>query len=90
VFSHKKENGVIMGEKISLGSYDSDYSWANVTNENASYPKTNLDLLYHEQYYENGSLCELNGKQRKTILKVSLFNFIVINSKRNKYLPYIR
>jgi len=70
-FIIKKENGVIMGEKISLGSYTSDYNWTNVTNENGSYPKTGLDVLFHEQYYENGSLCELIGKERKTILKVN-------------------
>lgn len=61
-----------MGEKISLGSYFSDYNWANVTNENASYPKNSLDVLFHEQYYENGSLCELNGKPRRTVLKASI------------------
>jgi hypothetical protein len=73
-----------MGEKISLGSYFSDYNWANVTNENASYPKTSLDVLFHEQYYEKGSMCELNGKPRKTILKASINFYQSILYKLNK------
>ena len=56
-----------MGEKISLGNFSNDFNWleANKTNMPVS-----LGILNHEQYYENGSMCELNGKHRKTVVKV--------------------
>ena len=60
-----------MGEKINLGNYSSDFNWLEAN-------KTNLPIssgvLNHEQYYENGSMCELSGKPRKTTVKVCLYN----------------
>ena len=56
-----------MGEKICLGNYSSDFDWLNA---NATHMPVSLGILNHEQYYENGSMCELNGKPRKTVVKV--------------------
>lgn len=68
-----------MGEKISLGNFSSDFNWleANKTNMPVS-----LGILNHEQYYENGSMCELNGNQRKTVVKVIIITVKIIKAKR--------
>jgi hypothetical protein len=58
-----------MGEKINLGNFSHDFNWleANTT----SYPISS-GILYHEQYFEMGNICELNQRPRKSIAKVSL------------------
>lgn len=67
---HLLSNGTIQGEKISLGNYSRDFEWLSA-NETRKYP-TRSDILYHEQYFEDGSLCELTGKPRKTTVKVKI------------------
>ena len=57
-----------MGEKITLGNFSSDFNWLEANNTNMP---VSLGILNHEQYYDNGSMCELNGKHRKTVIKVS-------------------
>lgn len=56
-----------MGEKISLGNFSHDYDWLKANSTN--YPISS-GVLYHEQFYETGSLCELNKKPRRSIVKV--------------------
>jgi hypothetical protein len=60
-----------MGEKIYLGNYSSEINWQNMntTNEQLNFSTQN-GVLFHEQYYDMGSICELNNKPRKTIVKV--------------------
>lgn len=64
-----------MGEKISLGSFTHEFNWleANVT----SYPVSS-GILYHEQYFEMGSICELNLKPRRSVAKVFIKLSIII------------
>ena len=57
-----------MGEKIILGNYSRDFNWLNANNTNTP---SSLGILHHEQYYDNGSMCELSGKPRKTLVRVS-------------------
>ena len=59
-----------MGEKINLGNFTNNFKWLEANS--SSFPSTS-GVLYHEQYYEQGSMCELNGKPRKTVAKVGFF-----------------
>jgi len=74
-----QNNGSILGEKISLGIFKNDFNWleavataANNNNNNNTfnYPVTAAGILYHEQYFETGSLCELNEKPRRSVAKI--------------------
>lgn len=57
-----------MGEKIILGNFSKDFNWleANLTN---AYPISS-GKLYHEQYYDLGSICEISNKPRRATVKV--------------------
>lgn len=69
---HLLSNGSIEGEKISLGNFSHDFDWSKA-NETKKYP-IRSDILYHEQYFEFGSQCELSGKPRRTTVKVIYLN----------------
>ena len=60
-------NGTITEPIINLGNYSHEWNWL-VTNESSILKLDNK--LYHEQYYEGGSLCELNNKPRRTVIKL--------------------
>ncbi|RNA29963.1 OS-9-like isoform X2 [Brachionus plicatilis] len=65
---HILPNGSMHGEKISLGNFSHDFDWLGA-NETKKYPSRS-EILYHEQYFEHGSLCELTGRPRKTTVKI--------------------
>lgn len=57
-----------MGEKISLGNFTHDFNWLKA-NQTKSFPISS-GILYHEQFYESGSICELTNKPRRAMVKV--------------------
>lgn len=61
------DNGSIEGEIISLGNFTSDYNWLKANESN--FPISS-GILFHEQYYELGTICELTGNPRRVIAKV--------------------
>lgn len=76
-----KANGSIEGDKINLGHHFGDLNWQGF-NESSSNLPVSSGVFYHEQYYEMGSLCELNQKPRRTVVKVNcaIMSFIRISS----------
>lgn len=62
-----QDNGSIEGEIINLGNFTSDYNWLMANESN--FPISS-GILFHEQYYELGTICELTGSPRRVIAKV--------------------
>lgn len=54
---------------INLGNFTADYNWLNANK--TTYP-IDTGVLYHEQYYELGTACEINQQPRRVVAKVSL------------------
>ncbi|XP_064595061.1 protein OS-9-like [Liolophura sinensis] len=57
------EDGLITGDIIYLGLFESEFDWNN--NEVSSKNKNRLNR-YHSQHYGNGSKCDLTQEPRKT------------------------
>jgi len=64
VTQYHEDNGIIQGNIINLGSFESEKEWNN-TNSKRNPNKEE----YHPHFYINGSTCELVGKQRQTTVK---------------------
>lgn len=64
---HLMNNGSIEGAIINLGNYSTDFDWLKA-NE-SSFPISS-GILYHEQYYTDGSICELTQKPRRVVAKI--------------------
>ena len=65
----------MVGERISLGNFSADFDWSAVDKtaiENGLLLPTYDNIFYHEQYYRNGSVCELSGLPRRTLVKVNI------------------
>ncbi|CAF0936885.1 unnamed protein product [Brachionus calyciflorus] len=65
---HLMANGSIDGQVINLGNYSQDFDWSKA-NESKKLPEMS-EILYHEQYYELGSMCELTNKPRRATVKI--------------------
>ncbi|VDP44665.1 unnamed protein product [Soboliphyme baturini] len=50
---------------ISLGKYKNEFDWHNYSNPNGS-SATRQRTLYHSQWYDLGSMCDLNNRFRET------------------------
>ncbi|XP_041371888.1 protein OS-9-like [Gigantopelta aegis] len=59
------EDGVIKGEIIYLGNYESDYDWDNETKKDERLKSKSSFFRYHSQTYNNGSKCDLTQTPRK-------------------------
>lgn len=52
---------------MNLGNFTSEWNWLE---SNSSHILRLDNKLYHEQYYDHGTVCELNQKQRRTTIKL--------------------
>ncbi|MFH4977306.1 hypothetical protein AB6A40_004015 [Gnathostoma spinigerum] len=59
---HLGDNGEIVGDIISLGIFQGNYSLPDFV------PKENQPFFFEERF-ENGTLCELTGRPRKSLVK---------------------
>jgi len=64
LFSTLIIDGKPSGKILHLGKYNGDFEWADESD------RTNPNLMYHTQFYVNGTDCEVTGNMRKTDVKV--------------------
>ncbi|XP_009860170.2 uncharacterized protein LOC104266204 [Ciona intestinalis] len=79
---YHSEDGVVMGEAISLGDFEADYDWKNKTNDDgvkhSVFKKKKKKLLsYHSQTYVNGTMCGLLDAQRNTEVRFYCDNSVI-------------
>ena len=65
------DNGTIEGEIINLGNYTNDFNWLKAEENNLP---ISSGVLYHEQNFDMGTICEISQKPRKGVAKVQLNN----------------
>ncbi len=56
-------DGQIVGPVQSLGNFVSDREWSEADLANDA-------INYHSQFYDNGTVCDITGRKRKTEVKV--------------------
>eukprot|EP00794_Sanderia_malayensis_P003327 gene3327-3814_t len=72
---HESENAIVQGNVVSLGVFESEKDWNGTDSKQDSDGK-----LYHLQTYTNGSLCDLTGQPRHTLVKFFCDESIEANS----------
>lgn len=64
---HMLNNGTIEGEIINLGNYTNDFNWLKAEENNLP---ISSGVLYHEQNFDMGTICEISQKPRKGVAKI--------------------
>lgn len=66
---HLQSNGTVLGPIIKLGNFSGDFDWLSANDTHFPISASG-GTLFHQQYYEMGSICELNQKPRKVLAKI--------------------